>query len=77
MDKYNWTTEFDTKRGLMVHTISDRVKVLTNLHTKIAKVFKDGKETRAFDCDVPAPIYARSLQLICEDAERLKQFPNT
>lgn len=38
----SWETEHNTSKGLMVHTFSDRVKVVTDIRSGTVKVYKDG-----------------------------------
>lgn len=40
--KLSWETTFETSNDLMIHTFSDRVKVVSNIKTGIVKVFRDG-----------------------------------
>lgn len=58
VENYNWETEFVTKDNQMIHTFSDRVKVVTNLKERTVKVLKDGK-------------VIRSLEGMCSDYEKL------
>lgn len=45
----NWDTEHDTARGIMTHSFSGIVKVVTNIKTGYVKVFKYDNLVNAFD----------------------------
>lgn len=45
----NWETEHDTAKGLMIHTFSDRVKVVSDIKNGTVKVFKDGALANLFN----------------------------
>lgn len=38
----SWTTKFSFNNRVMIHTLSDRVKVFTNFDNKTIRVLKDG-----------------------------------
>lgn len=71
--KYNWTTEFITSQNLMVHTFSDRVQVVTNIHTGEIRIFRDN-EVIDRRTDMPISEYERFLLKIAKDADKLKDF---
>lgn len=71
--KYNWNTEFDTANNLMIHTFSDRVKVVANLNTGETKTFRDS-EVIDRRTDMPISNYERFLITIAKDADKLKGF---
>ena len=71
--KYNWETEFITADNLMIHTFSDRVKVVTNIHTGEIKTLRDGKVIDRRN-DMPISEYERFLLKIAKDADKLKDF---
>lgn len=70
---YNWNTEFDTANNLMIHTFSDRVKVVANLNTGETKTFRDG-EVIDRRTDMPISDYERFLITIAKDTDKLKGF---
>jgi hypothetical protein len=41
LENYSWTTEFKTSENLMIHTFSDRVRVVSNIKTGSVKVMRD------------------------------------
>ncbi len=45
----NWDTEHDNARGIMTHSFSGIVKVVTNIKTDYVKVFKYDNLVNAFD----------------------------
>lgn len=70
---FNWETEFNTSENLMIHTFSDRVKVMANLNTGEVKTFRDGEEIDR-RTDMPISDYERFLITIAKDADKLKDF---
>lgn len=72
---YNWETEFITADNLMIHTFSERVKVVTNIKNGTIKVFKDD-QVIIERSDMQMSEYEKFLLRIAEDTETLKQFPH-
>lgn len=72
---YNWETEFITADDLMIHTFSERVKVVTHIKNGTIKVFKDDQVIIERD-DILLSEYEKFLLRIAKDAETLKQFPH-
>lgn len=73
MDKLNWETEFITAENLMIHTFSDRVKVVTNIITGEIKTMRDDEVIDRRN-DMPISDYERFLLGIAKDARKLKEF---
>lgn len=73
-DKVSWTTTYDTKNNLMVHSFICNIQVVTNLKTKEVKVFKDEHVIRNLDCDMTCKAYINFLRSVAEDANRLVSF---
>ncbi len=73
MDKLNWETEFITAENLMIHTFSDRVKVVTNIITGEIKTMRDDEVIDRRN-DMPISDYERFLLGIAKDANKLKDF---
>lgn len=71
--KYNWDTEFDTANNLMIHTFSDRIKVVTNLTTGEIKTFRDGEVIDRRN-DMSISDYEKFLIAIAKDANKLNGF---
>jgi len=75
MDKFNWDTEFNTSEHLMIHTFTDRVKVVTNLKNLTICYMKDGEVIDRIDCsEMTLTDYERYLGGIARCAETLKKF---
>lgn len=45
----SWETEHDTVKGLMTHTFTDHLKVVSNLRTGEIKIIADGAVVRTVD----------------------------
>ena len=73
LKKYSWTTDFKTSENLMIHTFTDRVKVVSNIKTGIVKVLKDGEVISAAENHAIVE-YENFLLKIAEDADRLSAF---
>lgn len=71
--KYNWETEFDTAKDLMIHTFSDRIKVVTNIKTGEVNILRDGEVIDRLQ-DMPISDYEKLLLRIAVDADKLKEF---
>ena len=70
---YSWTTEFKTAEDLMIHTFSDRVKVVSNIKTGVVKVFRDDVVIST-DENPSIAQYEAFLSKIAIDAEKLERF---
>ena len=70
---YSWTTEFKTAEDLMIHTFSDRVKVVSNIKTGLVKVFRDDVVIST-DENPSIAQYEAFLSKIAIDAEKLERF---
>jgi hypothetical protein len=73
MDKLSWNTEFITADNLMIHTFSDRVKVVSNIQTGEIRIFRDN-EVIGRRNDMPISEYERFLLTIAKDATKLQGF---
>lgn len=71
--KYNWETEFDTAKDLMIHTFSERIKVVANIKTGEVKTLRDGEVIDRLQ-DMPISDYEKFLLRIAVDADKLKEF---
>lgn len=71
--KYNWETEFDTAKDLMMHTFSDRIKVVANIKTGEVKTLRDGEVIDRLQ-NMPISDYEKFLLRIAADADKLKEF---
>lgn len=71
--KYSWKTTFETADNLMIHTFTDRVKVVSNIKTGSVKVLKDGEVINTVE-NTAITEYERFLLKIAEDADKLKSF---
>lgn len=70
--KYSWTTVFDTANDLMIHTFSDRIKVIANLNGDV-KVFRDDEIVNEVN-NPSIPAYEEFLLQVARNAEELGQF---
>lgn len=70
---YSWETTFETADNLMIHTFTDRVKVVSNIKTGSVKVLKDGEVINTVE-NPAITEYERFLLKIAEDADKLKSF---
>lgn len=70
---YSWETTFKTADNLMIHTFTDRVKVVSNIKTGSVKVLKDGEVINTVE-NPAITEYERFLLKIAEDADKLKSF---
>lgn len=48
-ENFTWETTFDPSKDLMIHTMTDRVSVVSNLRTGVVKVLKDGNVIDTFE----------------------------
>ena len=70
---YTWKTTFNTAENLMIHTFTDRVKVVSNIKTGVVKVLKDGEVINT--AENPAIVeYEKFLLKVAEDAKKLAAF---
>lgn len=75
MTVFNWDTEFNTAEFLMIHTFSQRVKVVTNLKENTISYLKDGELIDRFDCsETTLTEYEKYLMGIAKCAIMLKEF---
>lgn len=71
--KYKWETTFNTTENLMIHTFTDRVKVVSDIKTGTVKVLKDGEVINT--AENPAIVeYEKFLLKVAEDADKLASF---
>lgn len=70
--KYNWDTKFETAKSLMVHTFSDRVKVVANLKKSEVLVMVDGHTVNTY-YNMPVKEYEYFLLGVEEYANQLKR----
>lgn len=73
LKNYFWTTEFRTSENLMIHTFTDRIKVVSNIKTGAVKVLKDGEVIRTTENPAIAD-YEKLLSQVAEDANQLERF---
>lgn len=72
---FNWKTEFNTSELLMIHTFSERVKVVTDLKNQTISYLKDGDLIDKFDCaEITLEEYENYLIEIAKCAETIKSF---
>lgn len=72
-ENFSWETTFNTAENLMVHTFSERVKVVSNIKTGLVKVLKDGEVINSVN-NPAITEYERFLKQVAEDANKLKEF---
>ncbi len=70
---YSWETTFDTVKDLMIHTFSDRVKVVSNIRTGIVKVLKDGDVISTME-NAAISEYENFLSKVAIDAHALDEL---
>lgn len=70
---YSWETTFKTADNLMIHTFTDRVKVVSNIKTGNLKVLKDGETINTIE-NPAITEYEKFLLKIAEDADTLERF---
>ena len=73
MIKIKWEVEFDTSMNLIIHKLSERIKVSYSLDSGEMKVFKDGLEMNSIE-NVSSLNYHKRLLNYYNDAQILKQF---
>lgn len=69
----SWKTDFDTAQNLMIHTFTDRVKVVSNIETGTVKVLKDGGVVNTIE-NFKLLKYQTLLVEIAKDALQLESF---
>ena len=70
---YSWTTDFKTSENLMIHSFTDRVKVVSNIKTGTVKVLKDGEVISTTENPAISE-YEKFLLKVAEDADKLAGF---
>lgn len=70
---FSWETTFNTAENLMIHTFSDRVKVVSNIKTGLVRVLKDGEVINSVN-NPAITEYEKFLKQIAEDANKLSEF---
>ena len=77
-EKHGWSTEFDTSNRLMIHKMTERVSVVSNIGTGIMKVYKDGLEKYSINNpsiteygELLSEIYSEALEL-----EKINHYGN-
>lgn len=70
---YTWETTFNTAENLMIHTFTDRVKVVSNIKTGVVKVLKDGEVINTTENPVIVE-YEKFLLKVADDANKLAAF---
>lgn len=70
---YSWKTTFNTAENLMIHTFTDRIKVVSNIKTGTIKVLKDGEVINTTENPAIAE-YETFLSKVAEDAHQLEKF---
>lgn len=70
-----WITEFDHGKNLMIHKMTERVSVISDIKVGIMKVYKDGVEIDSIKN--PSIVeYGRLITKIYEAALDLEKFSN-
>lgn len=72
--RYSWATVFDTANDLMIHTFSDRMKVITNIKSGEVKVFRDDEIVNEVNNLHVPTAYEEFLLQIAKNAEEIGQF---
>lgn len=72
-ENLSWETTFNTADNLMMHTFSDRVKVISNIKTGLVKVLKDGNVINSVN-NPAVTEYEKFLKQVAEDANKLNEF---
>lgn len=72
-EDYEWITEFDHSKNLMIHKMTERVSVVSDIKLGVMKVFKDGIEI--YSVEKPSITeYGNMLKKIYADALELDRF---
>lgn len=69
----SWETTFNTAENLMIHTFSDRIKVVSNIETGLSKILKDGNVINSVN-NPAITEYEKFLKQVAEDTNKLKEF---
>ena len=69
----SWRTDFNTAQNLMIHTFTDRVKVVSDIKTGTVKVLKDGGVINTIE-NFKLIKYESLLVEIAKDAIQLESF---
>lgn len=72
-ENLSWETIFNTADNLMIHTFSDRVKVVSHIKTGLVKVLKDGDVINSVNNHAITE-YEKFLKQVAEDANKLNEF---
>lgn len=67
---YTWETRFMTDENLIIHTFSDRIKVITDTKRGIIKVIKDDKAIITRE-DIDISSYEKFLSEISKDVNQI------
>lgn len=69
----SWETTFNTAENLMIHTFSDRVKVVSDIETGLSKILKDGNVINSVN-NPGIEEYEKFMKQVAEDANKLNEF---
>lgn len=69
----SWHTDFDTAQNLMIHTFTERVKVITNIVTGTIKVLRDGEVINTIE-NFKLVKYQSLIVEIAKDAFKMETF---
>lgn len=72
-ENFTWETTFETAKDLMIHTMTDRVKVVANIKTGTVKVLKDGDVLETIE-DPQIIEYEKFLLRIAKSAMELEKL---
>ncbi|MEG1554632.1 MAG: hypothetical protein RRZ64_00345 [Rikenellaceae bacterium] len=72
-ENFTWETTFETAKDLMIHTMTDRVKVVANIKTGTVKVFRDGDVLETIE-DPLIIEYEKFLLRIAKSANELDKL---
>nr|DAM94532.1 MAG TPA: hypothetical protein [Caudoviricetes sp.] len=72
-ENLSWETTFNTAENLMIHTFSDRIKVVSNIETGLSKILRDGNVINSVN-NPAITEYEKFLKQVAEDANKLKEF---
>jgi hypothetical protein len=73
MKAFRWSIVYDIEANLIIHVMSDRIKVSYHITENILTVIKDSELCNSLVITDIA-IYHRKLQEYYQDAQLLKQF---
>jgi len=60
-------------RALIIHELSDRIRVSYSIATEMMMIFKDGTEVNSVKVSTISDLYTK-LEQYYQDAQKLKQF---